>query len=342
MRNYSEELDFISIIIPAYNRWHYLEEVVNSIHRNADMPFEIVIHDDHSNDGTRDKILSELKDKVSCVILNNGLQLGLGESINRATKIAGSNYVIMINADCTIEYNCFKDIVNVLKCPFVGCISLMTMTGDNPDITLSSENSKFQLMRGIGSGCALAYRKDTFEEIGGWYSHKVASSNTDVSFMIRLIKAGYFIAALNVRNHNSCIRNLSTELKKCEDSTIARGYYDCSYPRLFGLEKSKYIKMFNIYQTGRTIIDSRTGEEIYGILSRKRYESATDAMQTTYKEEEGETNITWWHNFSQKLIKDDYSIDIEEAKKETKKEAKNFGHHKWVDEIDKYKLRRHL
>lgn len=332
MRNYSDELDFVTIVVPSYNRFHYLKELVDSVHARADMPFEIIVHDDNSNDGCREKTLSELKDKVSSVILNNGLQLGLAESINRATKIAGSNYIIMLNADCRFEYPVFRDIVNVLKCPFVGCISLVTMTRDNPNATLVNEGTKFQFIRGIGAGCALAFRKDTFEEIGGWFSHITASSNCDVSFMIRLIKAGYFITALNVRNNEPCIRNLSTELKKCEDSTIARGYYDCSYPKIFGLEKSKYLKLFNIYQTGRTIIDSKTGEDIYNQLSRKRYEDATEAMQITYKEEGGDTNINDAHNFSQKLIKDDNSIIIDIVK------GNKYRHIRWINEIVKHRF----
>lgn len=331
MRNYSDELEFVSVVVPSYNRYHYLEELVDSVHKNADIPFELVVHDDNSNDGTRDKILSNLKDKVSSIILNNGLNLGLAGSINRATTIAGSNYIIMLNADCIISYPVFRDIVNVLKCPFVGCISLMTMAGDNPDIMLINDDTKFQFIRGIGAGCALAYRKDIFDKIGGWYNHVVASGNSDVSFMIRLIKAGYFITALNVVNHDPHVRNLSNERKNCQDSTISDIYYDVSYPRLFGLEKSKYLKLFNIHQTGRSILDPKIGEEIYAQLSRKRFENAVDIMQTTYRAEEGDTNIEWADRFVHKLIKDDYSIDKEVAKK--------YGHDKWINDIDNCKIK---
>lgn len=330
MRHYSDKLDFISIVIPSYQRFHYLKECVESIHEYANMPFEIIVHDDNSNDGTREKTLSELKDKVSAIILNNGLQLGLSESINRCVKIASSNYIVMLNADCKIEYPIFKDIVDTLKCPFVGVISLMTAE-NKIDAMLVNDDTKFQLLRGIGSGCAQAFTQDAFEKIGGWYSHIVDSSNADVSFIVRMIKAGYFITSLNT--YKSPVRNLSMDRRKCEDSTIARSYYDCSYPKLFNLHKSKYLKLFDIHKH-KYELNSRVGDSIYAYLSRKRYENSTAHMQITYKAEEGDTNIGYWHNFMQKLIKDDYSIDIEVAKR--------CGHDKWIDEINGHRFKRDI
>lgn len=325
MKNYSDELDFISIIIPAYNRFYYLEEIIQSIHDTADMPFEIIIHDDNSSDGTREKILSKLKDKVSTVILNNGLQLGLSESINRCVKIAGSNYIVMLNADCKIEYPIFKDVINILKCPFVGNISLMTVSDIN--ISLNNNDTNFQLVRGLGAGCAQAFTKDVFEKIGGWYSHKVASGNSDVSFIIRILKNGYFITSFT--NQLPAIRNLSLDREENKDSTISRGYYDCSYPKIFNLHKSKYLKLFDIHKTKRPILDAKVGDDIYATLSRKRYEDASNQMQITYKEEAGETNMDYWHKLMEKIVKEDYTLNIDEAKK--------YGHDKWINEINKYK-----
>lgn len=332
MKHYSDEIDFISIVIPSYNRFHYLKECIESIHKYADTPFEIIIHDDNSNDGTREKTLSELKDKFSSIILNNGAQLGLGESINRCVRIAGSNFIIMLNADCTIEYPIFNDVINILKCPFVGSISLMTSTTDN--ILLENNGSKFRIIRGLGSGCAQAFRKDTFEKIGGWNSQNVASSNTDVSYMIRTIKNGYFIAAVESPKESPSkppVRNLSMDREKNSDSTIARGLYDCSYPKLFNLHKSKYLKLFDISKSRYPLLDQRVGDEIYKSLSRKRYEDASNLMQISYKGEGGDTNIDYWHYFMQRLIKDDYSFNLEEAKK--------CGQDKWIDEIAKHKFK---
>lgn len=314
MRHYSDELDFISVIIPAYQRFHYLEELIESIHDNADYPFEIVIHDDNSNDGTREKILSELKDKVSSVILNNGLQLGLASSINRCVDIAGSNYIVMLNADCRIEAPIFKDIVNILDCPFVGTISLMTAYKGQ---ILKNNNTEFQLLRGIGAGCAQAFSKDIFEKVGGWYSHNVSSGNADVSFIIRLIKNGYFITAL--AQDISSIKNLSMEIAKGLDSTIARGLYDCSFPKIFNLHKSKY-----------PIFDFQDSKTIYEYFSRKRYDDASHFMQITYRTEEGDTNLDYWHKFMEKLIDENYNINPELAKK--------WGHDKWIDTINALKI----
>jgi len=196
--------------------------------------------------------------------------------------------------------------------------------------TLDNNSTKFQLLRGLGSGCAQAFTKDVFEKVGGWFSHNVASGNADTSFMCRLIKAGYFISSLS--NDLPPVRNLSMERERNKDSTISRGQYDCSYPKLFSLEKSKYLKLFDIYKSRYPILNSRVGKEIYASLSRKRYEDAANAMQITYKEEGGDTNLHYWHTFMERMIKEDYTIDREIAKE--------FGHNKWIDHIDKHKFKK--
>ena len=53
MSCFLEEVPFLSVIIPGYNRFSYLKELVDSIHAKADYPFELLIHDDNSKDGTK-------------------------------------------------------------------------------------------------------------------------------------------------------------------------------------------------------------------------------------------------------------------------------------------------
>jgi GT2 family glycosyltransferase len=299
MNCFSDETPFLSVIIPGYNRYNYLKEVVDSIHETADFPFELLIHDDGSVDGTTE-YLPNLNCKVSTFILNQGLNMGLSESINRLVRLAGSKYILMLNADVKVMHNIFQDIFNVLHKPYVGHINFGPPLCNVPH-ELNSNGTRFALLRGMGQGCALAFRKNVWDCVGGWNNKTVASSNADVSFMVRVIRNGYFPVVFVKDTAALSVCNVSMERCKNSDSTIAGTPADCSFPKLF---------------------NSLT----YRQDSRKRYEAAANAMQITYKEPEGEVNLHYWHTFMTQLITEDYRVNWEEAKR--------YGHIVWKDLIE--------
>lgn len=312
MRNYSDEIEFISIVIPNYNRYWYLESLIESIHKYADIPFELIVGDDNSTDGSRQKLLEMAeKGKISSVVLNYGLNLGLSENINRCVRIAGSNYILMMNNDLRVETSFFKGLVNVLKNPFVGYISMMNGYGDIGK-WIDKDGTKFWLSRYFGGGCILGFRKDNFEKIGGWDNYGSTSGNVDVSFMIRMIKSGLF-PVLMLRNEKF-VTNVSAEKCRGRDSTIGDGkviHCNTSFPRLFG-------PGFN----------GDGGKLAYYSLSVDRCNRAEKIMLDEYRKDEGTVNLNWYTDFLKELIKEDYSIDWDEA-------GAKYGHDKWRDEIEK-------
>ncbi len=308
MRNYSDEIEFLSIILPSYNRYWYLEDLIESIHKWADIPVEIVVHDDSSMDGTRQKLLEMgEKGKVSSIITNYGLNLGLGESINRAVRTAGSNYILMMNADLRVETSFFKDLVGVLKNKFVGYISMMNGYGEIGK-WIDTDGTRFYLSRHFGAGCCLGFRRDNFEEIGGWDNHGTTSGNSDVSFMIRMIKSGKFPALL-LRN-SKFVTNVSAEKCQMRDSTIGSGlvnHCNTSYPKLFGPGFDDLVNYS---------------------LSVKRCSKAHEIMTSEYKIDEGAVNLDYFTKFLYGLVREDYIVDWDGA-------GSKYGHNKWKEEIEK-------
>jgi glycosyltransferase involved in cell wall biosynthesis len=298
MSCFSEEVPFLSVIIPSYNRFSYLQELVDSIHNQADYPFELLIHDDNSRDGAKG-LLPNIDNKVSATIYSHGFNFGLAESINRLVRLASSNYILMLNADLKIEQPIFEDIINVLQNLYVGYLTFMTTYGEIPK-AINSNGTNFMLTRGLGAGCAMAFRKDVWTQVDGWNNKTVATGNADVSFMIRVVRHGYFPTTLVKKTPDPLIINMSMLSQKGQDSTIGRVTFDCSLPRLFNYQP--YMKQ-----------------------SQKRYDDAANAMQITYKEPEGEVNLHFWHTFLNELIKEDYTVDWELAQKH--------GHIRWKDQV---------
>jgi len=276
--------DFFSVVIPFFLHTHYLKSLVESIHRHADIPFEIIVHDDRGIDHSS----LAIEDKVSTIVLNLGKNLGLAASANRAIACANGKYILFLNQDCEIIRPCLRDYAKVLDKPYVGVLSPY---GDPYPQTspewIETEGVKFTLRHGISGCCALAFRKEVWEEIGGF--EEIISGCCDTTLMYKMYRAGYFRAvALGER----WIRNISLEEKGNSDTTIGP-YGDCGYPRVFNLNN-------------------------YDELCRKRAWECQRRQDEHQKEPAGISNIDYWHGYSVELMPQSgviSSIDWEVAKR---------------------------
>lgn len=224
-----ERNDYISIVIPAFNRYEYLEEVIKSIYEHADYPFELIVHDDASNKEVSDKIYTNLRSFISTYILNPniGWNMGLAMSVDRCVSLATSNYILMLNADCKVIAPCFKRIKDVLDVEFIGFI---TPHEDN-DFSSWFENNgtEFIIQHGVGGGCVQSFRKSVWKEVGGWAGEDEPwSGSADTNFVGKIYKQGYFRASINGKN---CFYNMSLLDKGNQDSTIGNTH-DCSLPKI--------------------------------------------------------------------------------------------------------------
>lgn len=228
--------DVISIIVPSLNRYEWLEKLVISLHKHADYPFELIINDDGSFDGTTKLIQERLFDKITLLIHNcrKGKNQGLCTSINRMISCVTSNYIVMLNADMEIQRPFFKDTINILNKEYVGFTTLLNSFHREEDVSvyLESNGTKFTLQESFGQGSAIAYRKNVFEEIGGLADVNCLTS--DGHFMFNIWKHGYFNGKFLIDHISNPIMidnsSLHTENK---DSTL--GNKDGNFPKYFNV-----------------------------------------------------------------------------------------------------------
>ena len=265
--------DYISVVIPFYLRDNYLAKSIESIHQYADMPFELVVHDDYAKEVKS----AQFRDKISTLILNYGLNMGLPVAANRAINISSSDYILFMNQDCVLTKPIFKRIKEALDHQYIGILSFYGESGSE---------KPFRIVPGIGAGCLMAFRRDYFNIVGGFNTNTVSGCG-DTPIIYKCWKYGYFRGYLS----DAGFRNLSLEEQQNRDSSIGVEERDNAFPKLFN-----------------TSIDQwRLMRENNAVCQKNQ-----DVYQLT---EAGDFNMTYWHEYSKSVVRDDGSIDWKNAKK---------------------------
>jgi len=102
----------LSIIIPCFNENKYIEEVIDSINAQKIEDKEIIVVDDASTDGTKEK-LTELKEKKKIdILIHHEINLGKGGAVRSALKKSTGEIIIIQDAD--LEYSP-KDFFRLIK-----------------------------------------------------------------------------------------------------------------------------------------------------------------------------------------------------------------------------------
>lgn len=97
----------LSVIIPVYNEADSIEKIINTV-KSVPVEKEIIVVDDFSQDGTRDKLL-----KISDIkLILHEMNKGKGSAIRSGIRHAQGDVIIIQDAD--LEYNPF-DYLKLIK-----------------------------------------------------------------------------------------------------------------------------------------------------------------------------------------------------------------------------------
>ncbi|MBD2242600.1 glycosyltransferase family A protein [Nostoc sp. FACHB-888] len=86
----------ISVIIPTYNRKHYLERAINSVLNQTYTDYELIVVDDASTDGTKTFIAEKYPD-VCCVSLSTNS--GASGARNEGIHLARGSFIAFLDSD---------------------------------------------------------------------------------------------------------------------------------------------------------------------------------------------------------------------------------------------------
>ena len=87
----------VSVIVVAYNSRSSIPDCLSSLgRRRGEVPYEIVVVDNASQDGTAEVVEQAFPDARLCRLPEN---VGFGRAVNRAARLTSAEYLLLLNPD---------------------------------------------------------------------------------------------------------------------------------------------------------------------------------------------------------------------------------------------------
>lgn len=156
----------VSICIVTYRARDLLRECLFSIEKNTQSEFEVIVIDNHSNDGTREMLGEEFP---TYSYFENQINEGFTKPMNHALRAGKGIFLVMLNPDTVVLPKAFDRLANFLEeNPAVGICGPRVM---NPDGTLQKScrrgESRPWAVISYFSGLAKLFPKSRF--FGGYW-----------------------------------------------------------------------------------------------------------------------------------------------------------------------------
>ncbi len=100
-----------SIIIPVFNKSIFTFNCIKSIVKNTDIPYEIIVVNDASNDDTK-KMLDNIR---NCKVINNDSNKGFISSCNTGAENSNGKFLIFLNNDTMVTPNWLNPLLEVFE-----------------------------------------------------------------------------------------------------------------------------------------------------------------------------------------------------------------------------------
>jgi len=165
----AEERGLVSVIILNYNGRHLLGDCLESIFRQDYPRVEVIVADNASDDDSVDY----LKERFPEVrVIRHAQNYGFSMGNNIAAKQAEGEFLFFLNNDTRLDPRCIAELVVAAElkgADVLGC-SVTDFEGRVPPRVMGIDFMGFPFYGRFFyvEGCAIFFRRDSFEELGGF------------------------------------------------------------------------------------------------------------------------------------------------------------------------------
>ncbi|BCV25495.1 glycosyltransferase [Gelria sp. Kuro-4] len=200
----------VSVVIPCWNNVEYTRRCVDSVFRNTEEPFELILIDNGSTDGTASYFASLQKQHTNVVVISNKLNTGFAYACNQGLAAAAGDYVVILNNDIVLSPNWLRLLLRPAQAAQVGIVGPRANNVSGSQCTAASYGNNLSLMEGFaralarknayqGSfairaiGFCMLVKRAVIEAIGGFDPRFGIGNFEDDDFCVRAQLAGYKI-----------------------------------------------------------------------------------------------------------------------------------------------------
>jgi len=184
----------VSIIVPVRNEEQNIGRCLESL-VNQDYPkelFEIIIVDDHSSDRTAEMISSHLRENIRLLSIKGTTACGKKAAIEMGIRYSRGELIFTTDGDCVVPPTWVKGMASYFS-PSIGMVAGCTEFSRTEERSLFHKLQSLEFLGivtaeagaiGAGfpatcSGSNLAYRREAFEQAGGFGKGKRLVSGDD-------------------------------------------------------------------------------------------------------------------------------------------------------------------
>ncbi len=214
----------VSIIIPVFNQLEYTKLVIESIREYTNIPYEIIVIDNASSDGTFE-YLSSLAD---IKLIRNSQNYGFPKAVNQGLAVAKGKYIVILNNDVIVTDKWVEGLIEHLEeDESIGIIGPMSNYVSGPQMLNGAEKIYMangvvneKLLRDFANeihernkgkrflfpriaGLCMVIKREVIEKIGGFDERFTPGNFEDDDYCLRATLAGFKVAiAMDVFIHH--------------------------------------------------------------------------------------------------------------------------------------------
>lgn len=159
----------ISVIIPLYNKIHFIEDTLESVFSQTYGDYEVIVIDDGSTDGSAD-VVRALQPRHACLRLIQQKNQGVSVARNRGIQEARGEWIAFLDADDVWHPEFLERLYSLSEeypqQSFFCCAQEDRIIPTLPaGITIIGDHPQYEYV--YCTGCSII-RRTVFEEIGGF------------------------------------------------------------------------------------------------------------------------------------------------------------------------------